>query len=495
MLRRQFAMLAIALLALATLGAAGDVLAPDWQPEPVDQRLAYPPLPAAPPAERGEPADEFAVQRDEVRIAVDGQTLTGIVHAPISTGRHPAIVFVHGGGTGRLDTYAGQAERLARAGIVTLTYDKRTVGYSITHRDYRQLAGDALAAVALLRGRADVDPDLVGLWGISEGGWVVPLAASAPGSPVAFAILVAAPATSPLRQSSWALDGGLRRLDAPDVARQAAVRAFASGGFAYADHDAMPALRALTVPVLAIYGTDDRAVPPVESARLLTAALAGAGNDRYAVRFFAGADHGLRVGGRLAPGYLATIASWVLGLPGTASGHGERVAGATPTQEYLSTSPAAPAYGGPAGLLAGWVLILGGYLAAPVTSLVGRLRGRPRVPATRPRLRRRLRVLMACGLASVLVCSVFLGMAVTLALAAPDAAGARVAVTGGWLVARALAVLTAVLLVSTVAIAVSAYRGGWRARGVERVRLVSVCGGTVVALFLGAYWGLFAAQW
>jgi hypothetical protein len=49
--------------------------------------------------------------------------------------------------------------------IVTLVYDKRTVGCSFARWTLRLLADDALAAVRPLQGRATLDPVRVGQWG------------------------------------------------------------------------------------------------------------------------------------------------------------------------------------------------------------------------------------------------------------------------------------------------------------------------------------------
>ncbi|OLT19307.1 hypothetical protein BJF78_11165 [Pseudonocardia sp. CNS-139] len=113
------------------------------------------------------------------------------------------MVLVHGAGTGPREKLREEAAAFARAGVATLTYDKRTVGYSLTQRSYAQLADDAAAAAAVLRGRPEVAPSAVGIWGFSEGGWVAPLAASrAPET--AFVVVVGANGVAPLRQQTWA---------------------------------------------------------------------------------------------------------------------------------------------------------------------------------------------------------------------------------------------------------------------------------------------------
>ena len=105
-------------------------------------------------------------------------TLHGTVISPSDTpGRHPAVVVIAGAGGRKRDAYRAEAEAFARAGIVTLIYDKRG-DYSRATSSYHQLAADALAGLELLRARKGVDPGRVGVWGHSEGGWVAPLAAS-----------------------------------------------------------------------------------------------------------------------------------------------------------------------------------------------------------------------------------------------------------------------------------------------------------------------------
>jgi hypothetical protein len=101
------------------------------------------------------------------------------------------------------------AEVFARHGIVTPIYDKRRVGYSILRRDFGLLAADAVAAVALLSTRGDVDPSRLGLWAQSEGAYVAPLACRR-SSAVKFVITVGAVGVTPAVQTAWGYDQFLR---------------------------------------------------------------------------------------------------------------------------------------------------------------------------------------------------------------------------------------------------------------------------------------------
>ena len=94
------------------------------------------------------------------------------------------------------------ARWFAEHGVAALTYDKRGVGASTG--DFRtvaftDLAADGLAAVAVLKARPDVDSKRIGVWGLSQGGWLGPLAASQ-SKDIAFVIAVSGPGVSPGEQ-------------------------------------------------------------------------------------------------------------------------------------------------------------------------------------------------------------------------------------------------------------------------------------------------------
>lgn len=132
-----------------------------------------------------------------------GVVLHGTVLAPAaSTARLPGLVMLQGASNRGRDELRAEAEAFARRGVVTLLYDKRTVGYSLLRRDYAVLADDALAGLRLLRARGEVDPARVGLWALSEGAFVAPLAANR-SSDVKFLITVGAVGVTPVRQTTW----------------------------------------------------------------------------------------------------------------------------------------------------------------------------------------------------------------------------------------------------------------------------------------------------
>src|SRR5918992_1154469 len=279
-----------------------------------------------------------------------GLNLPATLHVPANAPPGlPGMVLVHGAGPGPRERLRAEAEAFARAGIATLTYDKRTAGYSLTQRSYSQLAADAIAAATLLRGRAEVDPAKVGIWGLSEGGWVAPLAA-ARDPQTAFLVVVGANGVAPLRQQTWADASRMEhfgvRGSLVDASSRTLYRLIAGMGmFPEPDYDPGPPLRALTLPVLGIWGALDRATPPVESVAAYQAFLDQAGNQHYTLRTIGGAEHALRASAtgydrseEFAPGYVDLVGSWVADVaagrtpPTSVSGTGEL---ARPTAEVL----------------------------------------------------------------------------------------------------------------------------------------------------------------
>jgi pimeloyl-ACP methyl ester carboxylesterase len=72
------------------------------------------------------------------------------------------------------------AQFLVRSGLSILTYDKRGVGQSTgdwNDASFEDLAGDVVAAFEYLKTRSEIDEGQVGLLGVSQAGWVLPIAA------------------------------------------------------------------------------------------------------------------------------------------------------------------------------------------------------------------------------------------------------------------------------------------------------------------------------
>ncbi|MGR6916513.1 alpha/beta hydrolase family protein [[Actinomadura] parvosata] len=484
-------------LVLVALATVGYVLPPAFDPPPLKADPAFQSIPAQPAGEVKPVVAAGPVRSEEISVPAEAQRLEGTLRVPLTPGRHPAMVFVSGSGNGSRTEFTPQAEFLAKAGVATIAFDKRTIGYDFRHRDFGLLADDALRMVEYLRTRPEVDPDRVGIWAVSEGGWVAPIAAAKSAS-VGFMVLVSSPNVSPLRQVAWALNEQLLRLRAPIGARDLLTRAMGGVGFDFLRYDAMPALSQVKQPVLAFYGTTDPSIPFVESTKALITAMHKAGNDDYTIRFMAGGDHAMRVkGGPFTKGYLETLANWIKGLPGTAR-PAVHMAGATPVQRFEAADvPAAPWYAG--GTMLGLTICLAavGYVAGPVAAVVVRLRHRNQTPIETnarlwPPIRRRLSRMAWTGLGLLASVVAFITLLVMFSV---NQAGAWPAVLAGWLVVRLLAVLMLIQEVTAVAAYLSALREGLQPGRWQYVAVGGVLGGTGLLLVAAAYYGLFSFPW
>ncbi|WP_433356138.1 alpha/beta hydrolase family protein [Microtetraspora malaysiensis] len=454
--------------------------------------LATPAAAAEPP-----PAVPSDLKATEVSFRGDGGlTLHGTVLSPASAKpERPGVVLVHGAGTATPRTkLMGEAVAFARQGLSVLIYDKRSEGYSLFHRSYSQLADDALGGVAALRSQPGVDPAKVGLWGLSEGGWVAPIAASR-SKEVAFVVLVGANSQQPLRQQTWAVAAGLRKAGVSgslvDRAELNLYRTLADGDmFPEPYYDPAPTIAAVRQPVLGIWGVHDLLTPPQESPPGFAKALEKGGNRNYTFRFFPDADHAAHLtpdGGvtrlpELAPGYAELVGSWVhdvtAGRPPLA-----QTSGPAPVQESPTVPVDPPAWWESAlTQLAALVLLVVAFAAYPVIALVRRLRGGSRAPVSRA-----ARFLSAAGLTVVLGSFAYLFYLVMTGgkLAAPGPV-----LAGRPLIWLALQALTVASVVATVLTALAWRRArGSMPRG-ERGRLGLLLAGGLVFIPWGLYWGL-----
>jgi len=114
------------------------------------------------------------LERDLVYATVDGDDLTLDLYQPGSSGLHPAIVFVHGGGwsSGDKATFADYALFFAERGYVGISVNYRLA----PEHPFPAAVEDTKAAVRWLRENAEkygVDPGRIGAMGSSAGGHLV----------------------------------------------------------------------------------------------------------------------------------------------------------------------------------------------------------------------------------------------------------------------------------------------------------------------------------
>ncbi|MEZ5778529.1 MAG: alpha/beta fold hydrolase [Paracoccaceae bacterium] len=125
---------------------------------------------------------------DHFEFSCRGDTCRGEVNLPQGEDRPPAVIMAHGLSFDRTLGLTPYAERFCREGYAVFVFDYR--GFGDSDGEPRRLVDpnlqleDWAAAIACVRGRADIDPARIALWGTSfAGGHVVKTAAA--GQPVA----------------------------------------------------------------------------------------------------------------------------------------------------------------------------------------------------------------------------------------------------------------------------------------------------------------------
>jgi dipeptidyl aminopeptidase/acylaminoacyl peptidase len=331
-------------------------------------------LPAIGCTQRGlveKPSEKRGTSEETVHFASGDITLAGTLVLPERSQPHPAVVLVHGSGPQKRDLFT--ARWFAAEGIAALAYDKRGVGESggdFRKVPFMELCDDELGAIKYLKSRKEIDAKRIGVWGLSQGGWLGPLAASR-SADVAFVIAVSGPGVSPGEQMIVYYANELREqgLDEGDVREASTVRrdiwSYMSSGLGYektkaeldeartkrwysqarvqqddsfgplptpaelskpvgrsaiwfkqeAVYDPVPALRALRVPALFLFGDHDQLIPVDESVAVIQRVLAEEHRD-FTIRVFPNVDHEMRLvtsdaTSAIDPEYLKTMRNWL----------------------------------------------------------------------------------------------------------------------------------------------------------------------------------------
>ena len=331
-------------------GAGGTITALTWQRDGAPPRTAR----------------RAAIERHEdVRFPSGDLRMAGTLISPATGGKHPAIVLVHGSGAQSRENILPFARFLIRHGVAVLGYDKRGVGGSTgdwNTASFDDLAGDAVAAFEYLKTRSDIDSGRIGLLGVSQAGWIMPLAAVR-ASGLAFLISIsgaAVPAAETTIDHARARDGGVGHAAAAggagDCALEAAVSVRANGAGmgrvhrrpsaavgadgtkrhvpGTPDHpqfqfirrlyfyDPAPTLRQLQMPTLALFGELDNNILAGKNKAAWESAFKAGVNRDYTLEILPKGNHiqlEAKVGNnaemaslqRFVPAYFTVIRNWL----------------------------------------------------------------------------------------------------------------------------------------------------------------------------------------
>lgn len=298
-------------------------------------------------------AERIAHRTSELTFQSGPTTLQGTLWLPPGKGPFPAVALVPAGALGRAAA-APFTHFFLSEGYAVLAYDRRQ-----ERSTFSAYADDAVAAVAALRQRPEVDRGRIGLWGSSQGGWLS-LMAAARTPTIVFVInysgmlvpawqqelyrlgaeAIADSVPLEVAQEAVAFETRLMRVAASgegwdEVAARLAIRpppawhalvykptTLAELQQVWRDDfsfDPRPHVAGIRQPVLALYGALDRSTP-IESAAHLVQGIGPRGT--VEVELFPTGNHALleaSTGGnaeiphlrRFAPGVLDTMRRWL----------------------------------------------------------------------------------------------------------------------------------------------------------------------------------------
>lgn len=315
-------------------------------------------------------ADEIAFDSGKFHVV-------GELRKPSADGECPVVIMVHGDGRATSTQggwYFPMMERLLKAGYACFSYDKpgygRSTGEFSRKRLRHERAEILVDAIKLLKNNPAVDASRIGVWGISQAGYVIPLALTVTDD-IAFMIAVSCPGEDGIGQTAYlvgqqVLCAGYSEEEARRMDQLFTICCKAPGYNEYAqaarqlvENPAVPhnmvsgvlpeeewspldssdegffnpieVIGHTKIPVLAFFGEKDTQCDPYQGKGAYEEALRKAGNPNFRVELIPGADHGMvlcetgcmketRQRSRsewrnFAPAYLDLMERWLKDLP------------------------------------------------------------------------------------------------------------------------------------------------------------------------------------
>ena len=311
-------------------------------------------------------------KQEEVIYKYGEATVTAKLLVPATKGPHPALIDLGQGYFLGPENGPFQYFYL-RQGLAMMTPIRRTIGGAEANylkSSFEERAREVLAGIEMLKQRKDINSRQIGLYGDSQTAWIAPLAATL--SPDVAFLILRVPSALPVTENIlYEIESNLRRdnFSEADITKALALRqlihrtiltntewenlraeidksknekwfpyvragwfpslkippdeATAKGLRDPLTYDPLPVLQTVTVPVLALNGELDEAVPTKKSVPILEAAFRKAGNKDFTVMVLPKAGHNFletdRPYGaeefvrktRYVSGYWDTLAAWL----------------------------------------------------------------------------------------------------------------------------------------------------------------------------------------
>jgi dipeptidyl aminopeptidase/acylaminoacyl peptidase len=209
---------------------------------------------------------------------VENIPLAGMLFLPEGEGPFPTAVVIHGSGPSRRNSvwYLSVAKHLQDNGIAVLLPDKRGCeksGGEWVGADFEKLATDATSAAKFVKYQNSFSPSVIGLIGMSQGGWIAPVAATIT-EDVSFVASVSGAAVTTDEQLLHEEVNNIApytykfiaRMIAPITSNMIKKREYF---VPFVGFDPIPYWKRIDVPVFMGYGENDKNVPVDECVKRL----------------------------------------------------------------------------------------------------------------------------------------------------------------------------------------------------------------------------------
>lgn len=274
---------------------------------------------------------------EKITFQSDKFHLVGELRLPKEGNTHPLVIMVHGDGPAYGSSSFKLKECILKAGYATLMWDKPGYGQSkgkFSKSHLREERAKILVdAIDRMKTHPRIDADQIGVWGISQAGYVIPMALLKTDD-ISFMIMVGCPGENGIHQSAYLIRRQLQFEGfSEEEARQAEshfIQLFYAKTFdQYIEHakplydnpvqremgfvsglwdetnwkphspedegffNPMDIIEKITIPVLAFFGGKDTQANPIQGVSAYKKALTKAGNKNFRVELIPNADHNI----------------------------------------------------------------------------------------------------------------------------------------------------------------------------------------------------------
>lgn len=285
---------------------------------------------------------ELPFDEKEYTIRNNDITLSGTLITPKEKGPFPVVVYLHGSGPAERWWPMYYAKEFAKTGVAFFAYDKRGSGKSTgswVSASLNDLTSDASAVIRFLKTVDKINPDKIGTYAVSQGGWITSKLAVSETRP-AFSIVNSGGGATPYDEELFSYKKNLERGSFSNSEKEEAIKLVkeymkylktgkdreglvkkinkaknekwyrfinvdrilpTEEGRKYwewvAKYDPLPDIVKMNYPVLILMGLQDTEHPVDEAIARWREGLNKADNNKYEIKIYQDVGHALRVGG------------------------------------------------------------------------------------------------------------------------------------------------------------------------------------------------------